>query len=45
MLTIFVPAKVIVADQVLVDYPGKGGLDGNKSTSEEINGISEERKD
>lgn len=28
----------------LVDYPGQGGLDGNGSTSEEINGISEERK-
>lgn len=22
----------------LVDYPGQGGLDGNRSTSEEING-------
>ena len=28
----------------LVDYPGQGGLDGNGSTSEEINGISEEAK-
>jgi hypothetical protein len=28
----------------LVDYPGQGGLDDNRSTSEEINGATKQRK-
>gem|GEM_PF-5612990 len=30
--------KIPVFFRGLVDYPGQGGLDGNRSTSEEING-------
>lgn len=36
--------KIPVFFRGLVDYPGQGGLDGNRSTSKEINGISEEGK-
>jgi len=30
--------KIPVFLRGLIDYPGQGGLDGNRSTSEEING-------
>ena len=30
--------------RVLLNYPGEGGLDGNGSTNEEINGITKQRE-
>jgi len=36
--------KIPVFLRGLIDYPGQGGLDGHRSTSEEINGDTEQGK-